>query len=41
MSHAMAFLVLNGLMVASAVAVVMWCISTDDRYLDTWRDDSE
>ena len=38
MSHAIAFLLLNGLMIASAAAVIVWCISTDDRYLDTWRD---
>ncbi len=41
MSHALAFLLLNGLMVASAVMVVAWCIATDDRYLDTWRDNDE
>jgi hypothetical protein len=33
----MAFLVLNVLMVASAAAVIVWCISTDDKYIENWR----
>ncbi len=39
--HTKAILVLNGLVILSAVAVVAWCIHTDDRYMDTWRDEDE
>ena len=41
MSHIAAFLLLNGLMIASAAMVVAWCIATDDRYMETWRDGDE
>ena len=41
MSYLQAILVLNGLMILSAVAFTVWCITTDERYMDTWRDEDE
>ena len=40
-AYQQAFLVLAGLMVLSACVVIVWCIATDDKYMDTWRDNDE
>ena len=42
MSYVIAFLLLSGLMVASAAMVIAWCIATDERYMsNVWKDDNE
>lgn len=39
--HTQIIFVLTGLVVLSGTAVVVWCIATDDRYMDNWRDQDE
>ena len=36
-----AWLVLAGLSVLSAVLVINWCIVTDKKYMEKWKDDDE
>jgi len=40
-AYAQAVLVLTGLIVLSGAVVVAWCIATDERYMNTWKDDHE
>ncbi len=40
-THIYAFTALSVLMVLAGAMVVTWCIATDERYMDTWRDNDE
>ena len=38
-AHSQAALLLLGLSILAGAMVTIWCIATDSRYLDTWRED--
>lgn len=40
-AQSQAALLLLGLSVLAGAMVIIWCISTDSRYMDTWRKDDE